>query len=177
MLSTMDDLRYPIGPWKPTPPSSATRRNQLQDLKGAATLLRKAVRDLSDDRLNTPYRPGGWSVRQVVHHLPDSHLNGYLRMRFALTEDKPTIKPFDEARWAELEDARRGVLEPSLKMVDALHLRWAMLLHGLTEDDWKRVYVHPESGRMTIEKALDLYAWHTRHHIAHITSLRERSGW
>lgn len=176
MLSPMD-LRYPIGPWTPVPPSPAARRNHLQDLSSAATLLRQAVRGLTDAQVDTPYRPGGWTVRQVVHHLPDSHINGYIRMRFALTEDAPTIKPFDEARWAELEDARRGVLEPSLKMVDAVHLRWAMLLRGITDDDWKRVYVHPENGKMTIEKALDLYAWHTRHHIAHITSLRERSGW
>jgi len=176
MLSRMD-LRYPIGPWTPVPPSAAARRNHLQDLAKAATSLRQAVRNLSDAQLDTPYRPGGWTVRQVVHHLPDSHANGYIRMRFALTEDAPTIKPFDEGRWAELEDARRCVLEPSLKMVDAIHLRWAMLLRELTADDWKRAYVHPENGRMTIQKALDLYAWHTRHHIAHITSLRERSGW
>jgi hypothetical protein len=176
MLSAMD-LRYPIGPWTPVPPSPAARRNHLQDLAGAATQLRQAVRGLSDAQLDTAYRPGGWTLRQVVHHLPDSHVNGYIRMRFALTEDAPKIMPFDEARWAELEDARRGVLEPSLKMVDAVHLRWAMLLRGLTEDDWTRVYVHPDHGRMTIEKALDLYAWHTRHHLAHLTSMRERSNW
>ncbi len=172
------DLRYPIGPYeRPGTSTAAEREARIANIKALPGLLRGAVRGLGDDQLDTPYRPGGWTLRQVVHHLPDSHLNGYIRMRFALTEDAPKIKPFDEARWAELEDARRGVLEPSLKMVDALHLRWAMLMRGLTADDWKRVYVHPEHGKMSIEKALDLYAWHTRHHIAHITSLRERMEW
>lgn len=173
----MDDLRYPIGPFKPVPPGEAARRNHIKDLAGAATLLRQAVRGLTDAQLDTPYRPEGWTVRQVVHHLPDSHANAYIRMRLALTEESPTIKPYDEQRWAELEDARRGVLEPSLKMVDAIHLRWVMLLRALAESDWSRVYVHPEMGRVTLEKALDLYAWHTRHHLAHITSLRERMKW
>src|SRR5687767_1473690 len=109
----MEDLRYPIGPYKPETPSAASRRNHIKDLAGAATLLRQAVRRLTDAQLDTPYRPGGWTVRQVVHHLPDSHANAYVRMRLALTEDAPTIKPYDEARWAELEDARLGVLEPS----------------------------------------------------------------
>jgi hypothetical protein len=173
----MDDLRYPIGPFKPEPPSAASRRNHIQGLSGAATLLRQAVRGLEPAQLDTPYRPGGWSVRQVVHHLPDSHANAYIRMRLALTEDAPKIKPYDEARWAELEDARLGVLEPSLKMVDAIHLRWVMLLRTFTEDEWKRVYVHPDLGRVTLDTALDLYAWHTRHHLAHITSLRQRMSW
>jgi hypothetical protein len=173
----MDDLRYPIGPFKPEPTSAAARRNQIKDLSGAATHLRQSLRGLTDAQLDTPYRPDGWTVRQVVHHLPDSHANAYIRMRLALTEDAPKINPFDEARWAELEDARRGVVEPSLKMVDAIHLRWVMLLRTLGEDDWKRTYVHPEMGRVTLAKALDLYAWHTRHHLAHITSLRERMSW
>lgn len=173
----MDDLRYPIGPFKPVPSTPASRRNHIQDISGAATLLRQAVRGLTDAQLDTPYRPGGWTVRQVVHHLPDSHANGYIRMRLALTEDAPKIKPYDEARWAELEDARQGVLEPSLKMVDAIHLRWAMLLRAIGETDWTRVYVHPDQGPVTLAKALDLYAWHTRHHLAHITSLRTRMKW
>ena len=173
----MDDLRYPIGPFKPEPTSAASRRNQLKDISGAATHLRHALRGLTDAQLDTPYRPDGWTVRQVVHHLPDSHANAYIRMRLALTEDAPKINPNDEARWAELEDARRGVVEPSIKMVDAIHLRWVMLLRTLEDNDWKRVYVHPEMGRVTMAKALDLYAWHTRHHLAHITSLRERMSW
>ena len=173
----MEDLRYPIGPFKATTSSPASRRNQIKDLSGASTLLRQAVRRLTDAQLDTPYRPNGWSVRQVVHHLPDSHANAYIRMRLALTEDAPTIKTYDEARWAELEDARKGVLEPSLKMLDAIHLRWVMLLRALGDDDWKRLYLHPEHGRVTLAKALDLYAWHTRHHLAHITSLRQRMNW
>lgn len=173
----MEDLRYPIGPFKPAPTSPASRRNQIQVLSGAAVLLRQAVRRLSDAQLDTPYRPGGWTIRQVVHHLPDSHANAYIRMKMALTEESPTIKPYDEARWAELEDGRRGVLEPSLKMVDAIHLRWVMMLRAMVESDWSRAYIHPESGRTTLAAALDLYAWHTRHHLAHITSLRDRMKW
>lgn len=173
----MDELRYPIGPFNPGTPTAASRRNNLQDIAGAVQLLREAVKGLTPVQLDTPYRPGGWTVRQVVHHLPDSHMNGYIRCRMALTEEKPTIKTYDEARWAELEDARRGPLEVSFKLLDAIHLRWGALFRSLTPDDWKRAYVHPENGKMTIELALANYAWHGKHHTAHITSLRERQGW
>ncbi len=173
----MEDLRYPIGKYKAPPLTAAARRNHLQDLAGGVTLLRQAIKGLTPVQLDTPYRPGGWTVRQVVHHLPDSHMNAYIRCRMALTEDKPTIKPYDEARWAELEDARRGPLEVSFKLLDAIHLRWGALFRSLTEDDWKRVYLHPENGKVSVEGALAIYSWHMRHHTAHITSLRERSGW
>ena len=173
----MDPLRYPIGPFKASPLTAASRRNCLRDLSGGVTLLREAVKGLNAAQLDTPYRPGGWTVRQVVHHLPDSHLNAYIRVRMALTEEKPTIKPYDEARWAELEDARRGPLEVSLQLLNAVHLRWLALFRSLEEDDWKRVYIHPEHGKVSVEAALAQYAWHQRHHTAHITSLRERSGW
>lgn len=173
----MDELKYPIGPFNPGPLTAASRRNHLQDLAGAVELLRVAVKGLTPAQLDTPYRPGGWTIRQVVHHLPDSHMNGYIRCRMALTEDKPKIKTYDEARWAELEDARRGQLEASLKMLDAIHIRWGALLRSLTPDDWKRIYIHPDNGKMSIELALANYAWHGKHHTAHITSLRERQGW
>ncbi|HLY09663.1 MAG TPA: putative metal-dependent hydrolase [Planctomycetota bacterium] len=171
------DLRYPIGPFQPAPLTQAARRNQLQQLAGGVTLLRQAVKGLTSAQLDTAYRPGGWTLRQVVHHLPDSHMNGYIRCRMALTEDAPTIKPYDEARWAELEDARLGPLEASFKMLDALHLRWCSLFRSLTADDWKRAYRHPQNGRTTVEGALAQYSWHLRHHTAQITSMRERSGW
>src|SRR5579872_33 len=128
------DLRYPIGPFVAVPPSEAARRNQLKDLAGGVTLLRQAVKGLTPEQLDTPYRPGGWTVRQVVHHLPDSHMNGYIRCRMALTEDSPKIKTYDEARWAELEDARRGPVEVSCMLLDAIHLRWGALFRSLTPD-------------------------------------------
>jgi hypothetical protein len=125
----------------------------------------------------TPYRPGGWTVRQVVHHLPDSHLNSYVRFKLALTEEGPTIKPYYEDRWAELEDARHAPLNISLTLLESLHRRWVMLLRSLAEKDFARTFLHPELGVMSLEKNLSLYAWHGRHHVAHIMSLRERSGW
>jgi hypothetical protein len=171
------DLRYPIGPFKAPPLTAGSRQNHVQDLAGGVTLLRKAVKGLSLAQLDTPYRPGGWTVRQVVHHLPDSHMNAYIRCRMALTEECPTIKPYDEARWAELEDARRGPLDVSIQLLDAVHVRWVALFRSLTDDDWQRVFVHPDYGKVTVEAALAQYSWHMRHHTAHITSLRERSGW
>ena len=171
------NLQYPIGPFAPPTPTAASRRNDLQSVAGAVALLREALKGLTPAQLDTPYRPGGWTVRQVVHHLPDSHMNGYIRFRMALTEEKPTIKTYEEARWAELDDARRGAVEASLRLLDALHIRWGALMRSLTPDDWKRVYVHPVNGKMTLDHALANYAWHGRHHTAHITSLRERQGW
>jgi hypothetical protein len=173
----MDDLRYPIGPFAPGTPTAASRRNHLQSLGGAVSLLREAVKGLTPLQLDTPYRPGGWTPRQVVHHLPDSHMNGYIRFKMALTEEKPAIKTYEEARWAELEDSRLGAIEVSLKILDALHIRWGSLMRSLTPDDWKRVYIHPKNGKMTLDHALANYAWHGRHHTAHITSLRQRQGW
>lgn len=171
------DLRYPIGPYERQPPTAAARRNHLQVMAGSVTLLRAAVKNLSPAQLDTAYRPGGWTVRQVVHHLPDSHMNAYIRVRMALTEDAPKIKTYEEARWAELEDARLGGLEVSFKLLDAIHIRWGSLMRTLTPDDWKRYYVHPEIGKVTVEEALARSAWHLRHHTAHITSLRERMNW
>jgi hypothetical protein len=174
----MTDLRYPIGKFKfegPTTPEQ--KEEQLNQIEQAPIRLRAAIKGLSDQQLDTPYRPEGWTVRQVVHHVPDSHLNAYVRYKLALTEDEPTIKPYAEDRWARLADTQATPVEISLAMLDALHDRWVRLLRSLQPEDWKRAFRHPELGLVTLEKNLALYAWHGRHHVAHITSLRERNGW
>ncbi|HWN17341.1 MAG TPA: bacillithiol transferase BstA [Gemmatimonadales bacterium] len=175
----MDDLRYPIGPFRYTGNGSPAQRDQwLSEIAAAPANLRAAVAGLSPLQLDTPYRPEGWTVRQVVHHLPDSHLNAYTRIKLALTEEEPTIKPYEEARWAELPDARTGPVEPSLALLDFLHQRWLLLLRNLGPADFARRYRHPEHGRMfELGEVLALYAWHGRHHVAHITSLRRRMAW
>ena len=172
------DLRYPICPFEWRGENSAEdRRRYLDEIEQAPARLRGAVAGLSNQQLDTPYRPGGWSVRQVVHHLPDSHLNSYVRFRLALTEDEPTIKPYDESRWAELTDARTAPVEISLAFIESLHRRWMLLLRSLTPADFARQFRHPELGVVSLDKNLALYAWHGRHHVAQITSLRERMGW
>ncbi len=175
----MDDLRYPIGPFRYTGDSSPAQRDQwLGEIASAPGTLRAAVAGLSELRLDTPYRPDGWTVRQVVHHLPDSHLNAYTRIKLALTEEEPTIKPYEEARWAELPDARTGPVEPSLALLEFLHQRWLLLLRNLRPADFARRYRHPEHGRMfALDEVVALYAWHGKHHVAHITSLRRRMAW
>lgn len=175
----MVDLRYPVGPFvRPEGPLSAEEREALiAQLDEAPDRLRAAVAGLSEAQLDTPYRDGGWTVRQVAHHVPDSHLNSYVRFRLALTEDNPTIKPYREDRWAELADARRGPVDLSLTLLDVLHRRWTLLLRSLGEEQWRRTFVHPDLGTMTLERNLALYAWHGRHHVAHVTALRERMGW
>ena len=172
------DLRYPIGPFAfEGPLTEGERQRFIDQIAEAPAKLCAAVEGLSPQQLDTPYRPGGWTVRQVVHHLPDSHLNSYVRFKLALTEEGPTIKPYYEDRWAELEDARHAPLNISLTLLESLHRRWVMLLRSLAEKDFARTFLHPELGVMSLEKNLSLYAWHGRHHVAHITSLRERSGW
>jgi hypothetical protein len=147
-------------------------------IAAAPAALRAAVAGLSDAQLDTPYRPGGWTVRQVVHHVPDSHLNAYVRIRLALTEDTPTIKPYEEARWAELPDARTLPIEVSLALLEGLHARWVGLLGGLGPADGARQFHHPEHGRLiTVDELIAMYAWHGEHHVAHVTSLRARNGW
>ena len=179
MKTLTDDLRYPIGPFRFDGDFGSARRNQWMDeLAAAPEHLHKAVAGLGAGQLDTPYRDGGWTVRQVAHHLPDSHLNAYTRMKLALTEEEPTIKPYEEARWAELPDARSGDIEVSLALLDSLHRRWLLLLRQLTGAEFARSFRHPEHGRsMSLGEALALYAWHGRHHVAHITSLRHRMGW
>jgi hypothetical protein len=173
-----DDLRFPIGDFRaPATTTEAERVALIEQIEAVPARFREAVHGLGHEQLETSYRPGGWTVRQVVHHVPDSHLNAYVRFRLALTEDEPTIKPYQEDRWAELSDARSAPLELSLDLLDALHRRWTRLLRSLAPSDWKRSFRHPELGLMTLERTLALYAWHGRHHVAHVTSLRDRMGW
>lgn len=173
------DLRYPIGRFQfPGEVTQEQRAGWIADVEQLSLKLRQALEGLSAEQIETPYRPGGWTVRQVVHHLPDSHLNAYVRVKLALTEEAPTIKPYEEARWAELEDTRVLPLEVSLRLLEALHERWVALLRSLSAEDYRRGYRHPEHGRvLTLEEGLALYAWHGKHHVAQITSLRERQGW
>lgn len=172
------DLRYPIGPFKlEGNPTDDQIKHAIVDIAEAPAMLRAAVEGLSTEQLETPYRPDGWTVRQVVHHVPDSHLNAYIRLRLALTEDKPTIKPYDEGQWAQLDDARSAPVEVSLALLESLHERWVILLNSLKPADFARAFNHPEIGVVTIGKNTCSYGWHSRHHVAHITSLRERMGW
>jgi uncharacterized damage-inducible protein DinB len=169
------DLRYPIGPLEIGPPPDAARRAELlADLGDAPASLRAAVSGLSRTQLDTPYRLGGWTVRQVVHHLADAHMNWYVRTRLALTEDRPVIKVFDETTWAELPDARSGPVETSLDVIDGLHSRWVEMFRALTEEQWKREMLHPERGALALDTVLQMLVWHLRHHTAHITELRKR---
>jgi hypothetical protein len=179
MLTGMSapDLRYPIGRASGEKITPENRKRILLDIADLPNRLRDALEGLSDKQLNMPYRPEGWTVRQVVHHLADSHMHAYLRTRFALTQIQPTIMAYDENAWAALKDAQTGPLEPSLLLLDGLHSRWAMLLESLTEADWERKFVHPERGLLTLDVNIPVYAWHGRHHIAHIADLRKRSGW
>jgi len=174
---TEPDLRYPIGRFQPPAASTAeTRSAQIETLRLLPERLRAAVSGLGQAQLDTPYREGGWTVRQVVHHLADSHANSFIRFKLALTEDWPTIKPYDEAAWARLPDSRIAI-DGSLVLLDALHARWVGLLKSLSDSDFERGFVHPENGRQTLTRALATYAWHSLHHTAHITALRDREGW
>jgi len=171
----MEDLRYPIGK---APSGGAVELDRwIAEIAEAPARLREAVHGLSDEQIDTPYRPGGWTVRQVVHHVPDSHMNAYMRYRLALTEDEPMIKSYDEARWAELVDARTAPVEPSLALLEALHERWVALLRGLSPEQWKRRFRHPEREVLSLAHDAGVYAWHGRHHVAHITNLKNRMGW
>lgn len=171
------DLRFPIGRYKPdSEVSASTREEWIRELEGLPGNLRNAVAGLSDKQLDSPYRPGGWTVRQVVHHLPDSHINSYCRFRLALTESAPTVKAYEEALWAELPDARKSPLEPSLFLLEGLHGRFTALLRSMTEVDFSRTFRHAELGEIRLDWTLGLYAWHS-HHVAHITNLRLREGW
>lgn len=174
----MSDPRYPIGKFSYDGLfSDQQKQSYLDDVAQTPSRLRDAVAGLSDAQLDTPYRPGGWTVRQVVHHVPDSHMNSYMRFKLALTEDDPTIKPYAEDRWAELPDTKVTPVDVSLTLLDSLHDRWVRLLRSLDAEDWKRTFRHPELGPMTLERTLALYSWHGRHHVAHITELRKQMSW
>jgi uncharacterized damage-inducible protein DinB len=174
----VDDLRYPIGHYRIDAGLSPERIGTLIDeLAAAPAALRAAVAGLSAEQLDTPYRPGGWTVRQVVHHLPDSHLNAYIRFRLALTEEQPKVPDYSESAWAELPDAKAGDAEVSLLLLEALHNRWVHLLRSLGQADFGRTFDHSVRGVLTLEQNLQLYAWHGRHHVAQITALRDRLGW
>ena len=170
--------RYPIGRAEvPTSITPAQRAQFIREIEAAPANLRAAVAGLSDVQLDTPYRDGGWTVRQVVHHVPDSHVNAYVRVKLALTEEEPTIKPYNEQRWSELSDGKTAPIAMSLALLDAVHLRWVACLRSLPAEAFGRTFRHPERGVMTVDQLLALYAWHGKHHVAHITRLRERKGW
>ena len=174
----MADMSYPIGEFQAQPEvAEATRQHLIESLAEAPARLRKAIEGLSAHQLDTPYRPGGWTVRQLVHHLADSHMNSYIRMKLAVTEEAPLVKPYDEKRWAELHDGRAALPEMSVALLEALHRRWVLFLLSLVPEDFERIFRHPESGVLSLDTALQYYEWHGRHHIAQITSLRERMGW
>lgn len=171
------DLRFPVGTFQRVDNVTDSQRRAFIDaIAETPAKLKAAVAGLSDKQLDTPYRPDGWTVRQVVHHLADSHLNSFTRFKLALTEQEPTIKPYDEKLWAELPDSKTPI-ELSLPLLEGLHKRWTILLNSLNASDWQRTFRHPERGTMTLSDNLQLYAWHGRHHIAHITALRERNAW
>jgi uncharacterized damage-inducible protein DinB len=173
----MADPRYPIGKFSYSGPMTAEQKQQyLGDVEQTPSQLRTALRGLSDQQLDTPYRDGGWTLRQVAHHVPDSHMNAYIRFKLALTEDDPTIKPYMENLWAELPDSRQPI-EVSLGLLDSLHRRWTAVLRSMSDAQWKRTFRHPDLGPMSLEKTLALYSWHGRHHVAHVTALREKMGW
>ncbi|QMU27888.1 YfiT family bacillithiol transferase [Adhaeribacter radiodurans] len=172
----LESLRYPIGIYTPKPNVPIEElKKYIQDITHLPAQLRKAVKDLSEKELDTPYRPGGWTVRQTVNHIADSHINSYTRFKLALTEDKPVIKTYEEHLWAELEDGKYAPVNMSLLLLEALHLRWVMLLESLTPEQWQRVFVHPTLGEVNLSNAVGLYSWHGQHHVAHITELRKRN--
>lgn len=172
------DLRYPVGRFEFAGTLSNEQRQRLIDqIAATPDNMRTAVAGLSEEQLNTPYRPEGWTVRQVVHHVPESHMNSYVRFKLAITEDEPTIKPYFEDRWAKLDDANQAPVKLSLDLLEALHGRWVWFLRSLNDADFQRTFRHPELGIVSLDKNIALYAWHGRHHVAHITSLRERMGW
>jgi hypothetical protein len=174
----MSDPRYPIGSFQSRDSLSASERAAMTDqIAATPQKLRAAVRGLDERQLDTPYRDGGWTLRQVAHHLPDSHLNAYVRLKLALTEEKPVIKPYDEAAWAALPDSRLVPIETSLTLLETLHERWVAVLRQMKPVDFGRQFTHPEHGLINLDWLLAMYSWHGRHHVAHITTLREAKSW
>jgi|SRR6476661_2616319 len=179
METTVDieQLKYPLGRFKPSDSISDTDlKTWISEIEQLPQLIRHATAGLTDAQLNTPYRPDGWTIRQVVHHLPDSHLNSYMRFKLAVTETDPVIKPYDEAAWANTVEAKTGAIEPSLLLLEGLHQRWSAFLKTLTPEQWKLGFIHPDHGRrLQLDWTLGLYAWHGKHHLAHITETRKRN--
>jgi len=174
----MPDPRYPIGPFSPDAnPTPEGCSRHVEQITALPVKLRSALRGLSPQQLDTPYRDGGWTARQVAHHVPDSHMNAYIRFKLALTENVPTIKPYEEAAWARLKDSESTSVEVSLNLLEALHIRWVNLLRSMKAEDFSRKLNHPEAGVQTLDHVLALYDWHGNHHVAHITTLRERMKW
>jgi len=174
----MSDPRYPIGKFnRVSSLNAAERAAAIDQVAAAPAQFRRAVMGLTPAQLDTPYRDGGWTVRQVAHHVPDSHMNAYLRFKFGLTEDAPAIKTYEEKDWAKTPEVAATPVEVSLALLEALHLRWVTLLRAMTPEQFARTIKHPEMGPSSLDTMLALYAWHGRHHTAHVTSLRERMGW
>ena len=173
------DPRYPIGPFQQEEQTLTAEQRQrfLQEIAEAPACLREAVRGLTPEQLETPYRPGGWTLRQVAHHIPDSHVNAYCRFKLALTEKEPVIRSYEESEWAKLPDSRETPIDVSLELLEALHKRWVILLRSLSKADFAKTTRHPSWGPVTVDWLVAQYAWHGRHHVAHITSTRERMGW
>ena len=172
------DPRYPVGTFEmPAQVTPSKRQQAIDELAATPTKLRAAAKGLSDSQLDTPYREGGWTVRQVVHHVPDSHLNAYVRLKLALTEEKPTIKPYDQEAWANLADSKSTPIETSLTLLSTVHDRWDRLWRSMKPEQFARVLIHPEHGERSVDWLLFLYEWHGRHHTAHITELRKQKGW
>jgi hypothetical protein len=177
-MTILSELQYPIGRFQWSGANTSTdRERMIAVIESIPGRYLDAVAGLTDAQLNTPYRDGGWSLRQVIHHVPDSHMQAYSRTKLALTEDLPVIKTYAEDRWAELGDSRETAIEISLTLLNSLHRRWAVLLRSLTATDWERGYRHPEMGVVTLDKLLALYRWHSEHHLAHITKTRQKHGW
>ena len=177
-IPVQDTSRYPIGRFvAPNEITETDVKQWIAAIQAMPSQLRQSIKGLEAPQLDTPYREGGWTVRQVVHHLADSHMNSYMRFRLALTEDTPQIKLYDEKGWAELADAKTAAPELSLGLLDSLHARWVMLLESMREDDWKRRFRHPKMGDVSLDSMLGLYAWHGKHHLAHIAALRAQRGW
>ncbi|MGG1397570.1 YfiT family bacillithiol transferase [Bacillus salipaludis] len=171
------EMKYPIGTFQFNGEiTNNIIKDWISEIESLPRLLRDAVKDLDNEQLNTPYRSGGWTVRQVIHHLADSHMNAYVRFKLALTEEKPVIKPYDETKWAELSDYTLPI-DISLSLLDALHQRWTYLLRSLRPADMEKTFIHPESGEVSVGRNIGIYAWHGRHHLSHITSLCNRTGW
>ena len=176
-MTAPDDLRYPVGPFTPVDPSPGVRRSAIAEIAALPGRLAEAVEGLNDSQLDTPYRPGGWTVRQVVHHVADSHINAFVRCKQALTEEQPTVSAYDEKKFAALADAQLPV-DVSLQLVRSLHARWVPLYETMSDTDWPRTFDHPEyPAPLTLDWQVQMYAWHSRHHVAHITALRRREGW